>query len=43
MIVHGHVRPGERALARGQSVVLVEYDGDRGLFLVVSADIAGNG
>jgi len=39
MLVHARVRAGERPLARGESVVLVEYDGARELFLVVPSEI----
>ncbi len=39
LLVHARVRTGERPLARGESVVLVEYDAERELFLVVASGI----
>jgi hypothetical protein len=39
MLVHARVRAGERPLARGESVVLVDYDVDHELFFVVPSGI----
>ncbi len=44
LLVHGHVRDGERPLARGDQIVLVDYDAEKELFWVTAVpELKANG